>query len=195
MLRDFLRIIKGFVLFIGPTQAGKTSILRRLVTGKFEDPEPTLGFREENIAKVRVIEIGGQLEFKKHWGTAIEQKPVWIFYVVDITRHDEFGEFEEFVAKLEAVDSGIRKKITLVLNKVDKLEGVTKTVPPSNSITCSAKTGEGMIDLLEEVASNKDAIASDTSDLGTVTTEEVSSNDQKGETDTETLLNEYKDKF
>ncbi|MHA2075446.1 MAG: ADP-ribosylation factor-like protein, partial [Candidatus Hodarchaeales archaeon] len=67
MLSDFLRIIKGFILFIGPTQAGKTSILRRLVTGKFEDHQPTLGFREENIAKVHVIEIGGQLEFKKHW--------------------------------------------------------------------------------------------------------------------------------
>ncbi|MFW9854944.1 MAG: Rab family GTPase [Candidatus Thorarchaeota archaeon] len=195
MLRDFLRIIKGFVLFIGPTQAGKTSILRRLVTGIFEDPEPTLGFREENIAKVRVIEIGGQTEFKKHWATAIEQKPVWIFYVVDITRQDELEEYEEFVTKLERANPGIRKKITLVLNKVDKLEGVQRTVQTSNSIICSAKTGEGMIDLLEEVASNKDAITSDTSDLGTDANEGDSSIDQKGEIDTEALIDEYKDKF
>ena len=67
MLSDFLRLIKGFVLFIGPGAAGKTSILRRLVTGKFEMQDPTLGFFEENVAKVKILEIGGQKSIREYW--------------------------------------------------------------------------------------------------------------------------------
>ncbi|MFX0123893.1 MAG: ADP-ribosylation factor-like protein [Candidatus Hodarchaeota archaeon] len=93
MLSDFLRLIKGFILFIGPSQAGKTSILRRLVTGEFYDPQPTLGFREENVAKVRVIEIGGQPSFRKYWRVALEQNPVRVFFVVDVTKENDFNEY------------------------------------------------------------------------------------------------------
>ena len=83
MLSDFLRMIKGFVLFIGPSAAGKTSILRRLVTGEFHDQGPTLGFSQENIAKVRVIEIGGQASLREYWKVALDQKPVKVFFIID----------------------------------------------------------------------------------------------------------------
>ncbi|MHA1332040.1 MAG: ADP-ribosylation factor-like protein, partial [Candidatus Hodarchaeales archaeon] len=83
---------KGFILFIGPKGAGKTSILRRLVTGAFEEPEPTMGFREENIAKVRVIEIGGHENFRKYWKEAIDQNPVRIFFVIDISKEEDILE-------------------------------------------------------------------------------------------------------
>ena len=94
MLSDFLRLIKGFILFIGPSEAGKTSILRRLVTGEFHDPQPTLGFREENVAKVRIIEIGGQPGFRKYWeialepikSTAMNNKSIKIFCLPDVSK-------------------------------------------------------------------------------------------------------------
>ncbi|MFX0205448.1 MAG: ADP-ribosylation factor-like protein [Candidatus Hodarchaeota archaeon] len=153
MLSDFLRLIKGFILFIGPSEAGKTSILRRLVTGEFHDPQPTLGFREENVAKVRIIEIGGQPSFRKYWEVALEQNPVRIFFVIDVTKENDYTEYLHFHETYPAY----RSLSLLTINKIDLI-----TMPPDylsnisqNHIFCSAKSGEGMLDILEAIASFK----------------------------------------
>ena len=150
MLSDFLRLIKGFILFIGPTQAGKTSILRRLVTGEFHDPQPTLGFREENVAKVRVIEIGGQPSFRKYWRVALEQNPVRIIFVIDVTIENDYNEYLAFLEAYPAY----RSLSILTINKIDLI----KTNPdylsdiPKNHIYCSAKTGEGVRQAFKRLA-------------------------------------------
>jgi GTPase SAR1 family protein len=153
MLSDFIRLIRGFILFIGPSEAGKTSILRRLVTGEFHDPQPTLGFREENVAKVRVIEIGGQPGFRKYWEVALEQNPVRIFFVIDVTKENDYNEYLRFHEAYPAY----RPLSWLTINKID----LTATTPDhlsnisQNHIFCSAKSGEGMLDILENIASFK----------------------------------------
>ena len=153
MLSDFLRLIRGFVLFIGPSEAGKTSILRRLVTGEFHDPQPTLGFREENVAKVRVIEIGGQEGFRKYWEVALEQNPVRIFFVIDVTKEKDLNEF---ISYREAYPE-YSENTMLAINKIDLIstnpDYLSEISAPS--IYCSAKTGEGMLDILEAIASFK----------------------------------------
>ncbi len=156
MLSDFLRLIKGFVLFIGPSAAGKTSILRRLVTGKFEHQKPTLGFSEENVAKVRIIEIGGQASFRHYWKDAINQNPVNIFFVIDVTKEQDYREYEDFIKDYQDNYPQISKKAVLTANKID----LAKTIPTYLSnvtipIQCSAKTGEGMLDILEMIASHR----------------------------------------
>jgi GTPase SAR1 family protein len=144
-------LIKGFILFIGPSAAGKTSILRRLVTGKFEDQKPTLSYWEENIAKVRIIEIGGQESLKKYWKVALDQNPLWIFFVIDVTKESDYLEYKEFVK--DDYYSKVSERTTLAANKTD----LTDTIPNHLSdngyvIQCSAKTGEGMLDILEMIA-------------------------------------------
>ena len=153
MLSDFLRLIRGFILFIGPSEAGKTSILRRLVTGEFHDPQPTLGFREENVAKVRVIEIGGQPGFRKYWEVALEQNPIRIFFVIDVTKENDYNEylhFHEAYPAYRSLSLLTINKIDLITTTPDYLSNISK-----NHVFCSAKSGEGMLDILEAIASFK----------------------------------------
>ncbi|MFX1283633.1 MAG: ADP-ribosylation factor-like protein [Promethearchaeota archaeon] len=149
-------MIKGFVLFIGPSSAGKTSILRRLVTGKFEHQEPTLGFSEENVAKVRIIEIGGQSTFRHYWKDAIDQNPVNIFFVIDVTKEKDYSEYVDFIEEYEGNYPQIAQMTVLTANKIDLVQKIPThlnnvTIP----IQCSAKTGEGMLDILEMIASHR----------------------------------------
>ncbi|MFX1507601.1 MAG: ADP-ribosylation factor-like protein [Promethearchaeota archaeon] len=156
MLSEFLRMIKGFLLVIGPAKAGKTSILRRLVTGKFEDHEPTLGFREETIAKVRILEIGGQRDFRKYWIEAINQNPVHIFFVIDVTSKNDFENYTLFIKENKKLFPHIMERTTLIVNKLDLVPTTPPYVQQNQTIECSAKTGEGLLDLLEFIANFKD---------------------------------------
>ena len=188
MLADFLRLITGFVLFIGPTEAGKTSILRRLVTGKFSDQLPTLGFREERISKVRVVEIGGQESFRKYWEIALEKKPVHTFFVIDISKDDDWEEYQKYKDKLS--------EYTLIANKSDLLD--PKSVSKSKNgigILSSAKTGEGMFAILEAIANlRKDAEVS-SSPTAILETDKESKPSIDEEELADSILKEFEDKF
>jgi len=193
MLSDFLRLIKGFVLFVGPSEAGKTSILRRLVTGEFHDPQPTLGFREENVAKIRVVEIGGQESFRKYWEVALEQNPVRIFFVIDVTKENDYNEFIGF----QDAYPEFKSRLTLTINKVDLI--TTKPDYLSNisteKIFCSAKTGEGMLDILETIASFKKEAEVETSFSHGKRIKEESVVNKDKEEDIDSIINEFRGKF
>jgi GTPase SAR1 family protein len=154
MISDFLRLLQGFILFIGPSEAGKTSILRRLLKGTFEDQTPTLGFLEEYIANVKVIEIGGQKSYRHYWTTALEQNPSHIFFIIDVTKEIDFEEYTELIKSVADTNPILSKDITLIGNKMDLV-----SVTPSHlddlehKILCSAKEGDGMLDILEAIAS------------------------------------------
>ncbi|MFX1538941.1 MAG: ADP-ribosylation factor-like protein [Promethearchaeota archaeon] len=195
MLADFLRLIKGFILFIGPSAAGKTSILRRLVTGNFEHQEPTLGFSEENIAKVRIIEIGGQASFRKHWEVALEQNPIHIFYVIDVTKNSDYDEYVEFIEQHQDTYPEIKEKIVLTANKMDLTNTSPTHLKDVNSlIKCSAKTGEGMLDILELIASHKNEAEAIKRRIEPV--KEILLNDKNEEEERiESILKEFQNKF
>ena len=152
-------MITGFVLVLGPKSAGKTSILRRIVTGSFSEHEPTLGFMEEQIAKVRVIEIGGQTQFQEYWDIIIEQKPSHIFFVIDITNNHDLDELDKFLTIKDIKKSYILSKLTVCANKIDimdKKQNDISNYKKFSIIRCSAKTGEGMMDIMEQIARYKD---------------------------------------
>lgn len=154
MISDFLRLLRGFILFIGPSEAGKTSILRRLLKGTFEEQEPTLGFLEEYIANVKIIEIGGQETYRHYWKTALEQDPVHVFFIIDVTKKKDFEEYNELIERSKTQYPHLSKKITLVGNKIDLITNIPSSIAGlESSILCSAKEGEGMLDILEEIAS------------------------------------------
>ena len=194
MLSDFLRLIKGFILFIGPVEAGKTSILRRLVTGEFHDPQPTLGFREENVAKVRVIEIGGQASFRKYWRVALEQNPVRIFFVVDGTKENDYNEylnFSEAYPEYSSLSLLNINKIDLISTNPDYLSDISE-----RHIFCSAKTGEGMLDILEAIASfKKEAEAEAISSRRNESINEENDADNNEEENVDSIIKEFEGKF
>ncbi len=188
MLTDFLRLVKGFVLFIGPSEAGKTSILRRLVTGKFEEHEPTLGFREENIAKVRVLEIGGQETFRKYWKDALEQKPVKVFFVIDIAKDLDLQDYYQFVQNYPTIS----KRTVLTANKFDLIKNVPEAINSIESaIICSAKENDGMFDILESIASMRSKAESKRPQISKSEENKSESIENK----TESIIKEFQDKF
>ncbi|MHA1977624.1 MAG: ADP-ribosylation factor-like protein [Candidatus Hodarchaeales archaeon] len=188
VLTDFLRLVKGFVLFIGPSEAGKTSILRRLVTGNFEEHEPTIGFREENVAKVRVLEIGGQESFRKYWKNALDQKPVKIFFVIDISQERDLTEFQRFCQDFPTVIN----RTVLTANKYDLVREVPSYIKEIDSyVICSAKENDGMLDILESIASMKEKAESKRflSDDSKIVEKETI------EDKAESIIKEFQDKF
>ncbi len=188
MLTDFLRLVKGFVLFIGPSEAGKTSILRRLVTGKFEEHEPTLGFREENIAKVRVLEIGGQESFRKYWKDALDQKPVKIFFVIDISKESDHQEYQQFLQNFPSAS----KRTVLTANKFDLINSIPAKVNEIESaIVCSAKENDGIFDILESIASMREKAESKLSQSRVLELDKADSIENKAES----IIKEFQDKF
>ncbi|PWI47168.1 hypothetical protein CEE45_13205 [Candidatus Heimdallarchaeota archaeon B3_Heim] len=196
MLSDFLRMIKGFVLFIGPSAAGKTSILRRLVTGKFHDQDPTLGFSQEIIAKVRVIEIGGQASLKEYWKVALDQKPVKIFFVIDITNKSDYLEFHDFLNENAELNPDLLETTTLITNKIDLIETPPTHLNEENFfIKSSAKTGEGMLDILEILANLEGQTNSLEQDKSVKRVSEEHPNNQTDAKKAESLLEEFQGKF
>ena len=196
MLSDFLRMIKGFVLFIGPSSAGKTSILRRLVTGKFYDQEPTLGFSQENIAKVRVIEIGGQTSLREYWKIALDQKPVKIFFIIDITKEDDYSEYLEFINENSELYPYSSEITTLIANKTDLTDSLPGYLDIDNYfIRSSAKNGAGMLDILEILSNLEGQTKSLEPNKSAERVSEDQSSNQTDDEKAESLLDEFQGKF
>ncbi|MFW9996580.1 MAG: ADP-ribosylation factor-like protein [Candidatus Odinarchaeota archaeon] len=189
MLSDFLRLIKGFILFIGPTEAGKTSILRRLVTGSFVEMEPTLGFQEERIKKVRIIEIGGHSNFRKYWKAAFDQQPL-VFFVIDMTKDSDYREYQHFIEEYSSDYPSIVENTTLIGNKRDLAQAIPDNLHEAKSfISSSAKNGEGMLDILEVIASYKKEVDAKSRLLS------AEQEDRGEEEKAESLLKEFQGKF
>ncbi|MHA1945494.1 MAG: ADP-ribosylation factor-like protein [Candidatus Hodarchaeales archaeon] len=189
MLSDFLRLIKSFILVIGPTEAGKTSILRRLITGSFVEQEPTLGFREERIKKVRIIEIGGHHNFRKYWKDALDQNPL-IFFVIDITKETDYNDYQQFIKDYGNDYPFINRNTTLIGNKLDLVSIIPDRFAKLESfIPSSAKNGEGMLDILEIISSHKDIVNSKTNSV------QVERDDKREKEEAESLLKEFQGKF
>jgi len=196
MLSDFLQLIGGFVLFIGPSYAGKTSILRRLTTGKFEDQEPTFSFQEENIAKVRVIEIGGQIKLRKYWKTALDQSPVQIFFVIDVTTESDYTGYHDFLKQYNNSYPIISQKTILTVNKIDLVSSVPEPFKEGKSlITCSAKTGDGMLDILEAISSLRNNLEHHQDSKLKITNNEREISIEKEEDKVKSILKEFNGKF
>jgi len=159
------------IVFCGLDYAGKTAMYIRLKTGKFDaDLKPTLSstmdtvtFEERGLAKVTIIDLGGQKSLRNQWNTFIEKSDA-ILYVIDAHDSERYPE-----AKKELYDRVIplldERLCIIVCNKFDlfltddmtnksKLiadmeEKIKKTleIPEKNNytvVTTSQKTGLGL---------------------------------------------------
>ncbi|MFX0114297.1 MAG: ADP-ribosylation factor-like protein [Candidatus Hodarchaeota archaeon] len=81
--------IKLRIAFVGLKEAGKTSILKRLVKGDFGPTKPTMGFNVDSFVyrgiSVQATDLGGQQVFiDAFWRTFVPQSEAIVF-VVDAT--------------------------------------------------------------------------------------------------------------
>lgn len=147
-----MRLVANSILIIGPAKAGKTTILWKMKTGKYQENIPaTIGFATDILKNTTVIEIGGQESYKQFWQSAVETNPPLILFIIDISKEFDIREYENFSKKNQL------KNLLLVCNKTDLLEkGNEKKyndIGKGNEVIfCSALTGENFWRLSEYVA-------------------------------------------
>lgn len=98
--QDIIKIeesgLAGKILVLGLDQAGKTSLLNRLIYGNhLEDQEPTLGVNIVEIplseTEFLVYDCGGQKHARNTWFTALPA-PHALIFVIDLTEDESRNE-------------------------------------------------------------------------------------------------------
>ncbi|MFX0072339.1 MAG: ADP-ribosylation factor-like protein [Candidatus Hermodarchaeota archaeon] len=201
MLRDHLRTGFDFVLFIGPSEAGKTSLLYRLATDEFkEDWIPTPSFVHQIIKNTNIIEIGGQKLYKKNlWPEWLARNPSLIIFVIDITKMEDFEAYNAFTKDYPDIAN-----LILVANKLDLDE---KRIPNDYPeylqqldhyvLLCSAKTGVNIWTLGEIIAErSSEAVLNQRLIKEPDVEQDIEKEKEKdAKQKSEELINKFKEKF
>lgn len=151
------------VTICGLDEAGKTTIIRYLVSGEHKETYPTLGVNREVIdlpnLELDIFDLGGQVDFRPLW-SEINEKSDALIYVVDGANYLRLDESKEAFHTI--IKTQIRKRIPvlILLNKVD----LDNTIPRTEFVQhfdllqfditwavfeTSAITGEGLYGAFE----------------------------------------------
>ncbi|MHA1973176.1 MAG: ADP-ribosylation factor-like protein [Candidatus Hodarchaeales archaeon] len=199
LFKEYLQLLKNNFLIIGPSQAGKTSILFRLKTGKFlEDIKPTIGVYKDVIKSNLVLEIGGQIAYRNLWEEAIKNNPRVILFVIDITKPNDLECFQDFIQNYEC-----QARVLLIANKIDLQKGKTLDLgkildkyKKNEILLCSAKTGENIWRLGELIAElSLKSLDQDHKRIQPSIQKDKSSELIDEQKEIQALLDQYKDKF
>ena len=106
----------------GLDQAGKTTIVRYLISGEHRDTVPTMGINREVIKlpklQMNVYDLGGQKEFRAIWSDVNENSDALI-YVVDSADRERFEETKEVFYNVLQTQIQNNIPVLLILNKCD----------------------------------------------------------------------------
>ncbi|KAH0793601.1 small GTP-binding protein [Histomonas meleagridis] len=153
------------IIFIGSTSVGKTTLISRIVEGKFEETQPTTGAAffsfhttNENHPIVEIWDTAG-MERYRSLNKAFYKEAAAAILVFDLTNYQSFKDleswFDEFTA--EAPQGAV---LILVGNKCemqDEIEveqdeiKVFATDHKVNYFAVSAKTGEGVQQMFDQL--------------------------------------------
>lgn len=158
----------GSIIMLGISAVGKTSIINRLITGKFnENVRPTLS---PQILKMlyeridfRVYDVGGQVKLRKKWKTVLTQPDSIVFVIdssADVELHMEAAkEFKDMMNHYFHGDTSVNldenTPVLIMANKIDlkpdfSEESVKNMYKPHELLNkyhlgfCSALTGAGL---------------------------------------------------
>ena len=137
---------KGIPLVIlGLPNAGKTTFVNRILTGKFTSPKPTMGVQLEQYElfdlKVNIFDLGGQEVFRKSlWKNYIKLAYGIIFIIDSSDRESLLEAKEEFWKSIKLKEKGDEFLILFLCNKADlensmNLEEIINTVEIYNLAT------------------------------------------------------------
>lgn len=113
------------VLILGLDNAGKSTVVRRVLGKSSEHLAPTMGFEissvEHNGTNVNFWDVGGQQTLRAFWFNYFDQLDalVWVVDVAQLERLSEVFRELDKVLRNERVN-GV--KLLLLLNKVDLVE-------------------------------------------------------------------------
>ncbi len=157
------------IVFVGLADAGKTTLLNRLVTGEIRATPPTMGFSIDNFEyeekiQIRAIDLGGQDIFiHSLWNQFIPKADVVVF-LIDSANHElmekardtfltviSWIQEKEPIVMLLANKQDISSAYTLeeVIQVLNLTELTTMPVKALQMFDCSAKTGHGVTEAFD----------------------------------------------
>ena len=125
------RAIELNIGVLGPSRAGKTTLIRFFETGKVQDepPNTTLGveYREKGFevgnVKFKIYDVGGQKIYQTIFWDVIVQESDFIIYVIDATirPNKDFSQFEDQLDQFNYITNIVNEdsKVLILLNKQD----------------------------------------------------------------------------
>jgi small GTP-binding protein len=167
MIADSL-VFHGRVVLIGDASVGKTSILNRLLTDKFDELEPpTIGANYHNFTtdvdsfhvEIQIWDTAGQEKFRS-LGPIYFRNSFGAVVVYDVNNKDSFDHLADWIATFSEV-AGINTTIAIVGNKCDVAESRKIGTDEGREwaqgsgylfFEASAKTGVGIPQIFEAMA-------------------------------------------
>lgn len=120
---------EGKFVFLGLDNAGKSTLLTLLATGRITQLDPTKHTHQESLtinkAKINAYDLGGHKAMRKMWREYF-MKIDGIVYLVDASDPSRFDESKaEFDAIINSDEIG-NVPIVILGNKIDKKEAVSE---------------------------------------------------------------------
>ncbi len=172
---------RGIPLVIaGLPQAGKTTFVQRLITGKFNKPSATMGVNFETIKiggiKFDVFDLGGHQTFRDTIWTNYIKMAYGFIFIIDSSDTDNFSlakkefwrcvdlkeEDEEFLILFICNKSDLTESESLetIINELELYKLSEKINASYYFIKTSMKTGENVNESLNWLQNNSQKIAS-----------------------------------
>ncbi len=121
---------KGIPLVvIGLSQAGKSSFVKRIMTGKFEETKPTMGLQFETTdigdARFDIFDLGGHISYRKTIWESYVKLAYGLVFMIDSADPESFDEAkEEFWRIVDLKDNRDEFLILFLCNKADLKESL-----------------------------------------------------------------------
>ncbi|NHJ48559.1 MAG: GTP-binding protein [Asgard group archaeon] len=149
------------ITICGLANAGKTTIVKYLETGRFVETQPTMGINRAETIQIEKLEfniydLGGQEDFQVLW-PEVNEKSDGVVFVVDKSDVMNFEKARQTFQNI--VDAQIQKDVIvlILLHKCDKPDGMDRSrfikefglLDLSYKWACyetSAKTGENIFE-------------------------------------------------
>jgi ADP-ribosylation factor-like protein 5B len=156
MMRLFWKKEEFKIVLIGLDNAGKTTVLYKLLMNEVVVTTPTIGSNVEEI----VWDIGGQESLRSSWSTYYVNTKA-VIMVIDSTDKDRLPIVTQELHKMTEHES-LKNAILLVLANKQDMKGAMTAAQISESLrltqlkdrqwhiqSCCALTGEGLFDGLD----------------------------------------------
>jgi small GTP-binding protein len=157
----------GRIVLIGDSSVGKTSLLNRLVEGRYDLFEPSTVGANYKTYRTEIDRLPVELQI---WDTAGQEKfaalgPIYFrnaqgaVAVFDVTNHDTFSHLEKWISSFSEVAGG-ESVVIVVGNKIDLAERSVSRGEAAGLaersrfrfFEASAKTGQGVKDIFDHIA-------------------------------------------
>ena len=161
------------ILILGLDNAGKTTVVRKLMGAPIDEIEPTLGFTIQTMPHpagytLHVWDVGGQKSLRAYWRNYFEATD-GLVWVVDSTDHRRLEDCRAALHQLLQEERLAAATLLVLCNKQDAagaltVQEIAKTLQVDrlvNSATrhykmqpCSAFNGQGLVEGLDWMVSD-----------------------------------------